>query len=120
MTSSPPESELSTLAAFVLDTVDRLRAITGEEAADVPLRDLHIQEITFSIPYDVGSHSLLLDRLNPAAGSLSLALAVQPELRLPQAESYLKSLDPRIVFDRARLIQLPEQELARLEITIRL
>lgn len=108
--------QLNALAAFVLDTVDRLRAATGEQAAEPALSGVHIRAITFSIPYDPGSRRLLVEAL---PGFQSIALS-ETALRLPQAVEVLRGLGPDVVFERARLVSLPEQEIARLEITIQL
>lgn len=111
--------ELSALAAFVLDTVDGLRAATGAQAGDPTLTGVHIREITFSIPYDPGSQSLLLSTTSPPfAPVLDLRAAVA--LKLPDALRVLRTLSPTVVFDRARLVEVPEQRITRLEITIRL
>ncbi|MBN2471009.1 MAG: hypothetical protein JXN59_09815 [Anaerolineae bacterium] len=108
--------ELNALATFVLDTVAQLRAITGEQAAEPALNGVHIREITFSIPYDPGSRHLLIR----GASHFEPAAQREPALRLPQAVAVLRALGPDVAFERARLVSLPEQELARLEITIRL
>lgn len=108
------------LASFVLDTVDHLRTLTGAQAPEPKMRDLRIREVSFSIPYDPGTNTLLLSRTAFDTVSTAAVATVFPAFRLPQALDYLKALDPRIVFDRARLVQLPEQRIARLEITIRL
>lgn len=108
--------ELNALAVFVLDTVDRLRAATGEQAAEPALRGVHLRAITFSIPYDPGSQRLLLAGL-PYFQPVTLS---ETALRLPQAVEVLRALSPDVVFERARLVTLPAQEIARLEITIQL
>lgn len=108
---------LSALAAFVLKTVEDLRAMTGAQAAAAELADVRIREITFSIPYDPGPGAAVLSAAE--LPSLTLQPAI-PILRLPQAVELLKLLPAHVVFERARLIQVPEQRLARLEITIRL
>jgi len=115
-TQALPEG-VSALAAFVLKTVETLRAMTGEQAAGPDLGDVRIREITFSIPYDPGAGAARLGAFDLPSLTLQTGL---PILRLPQAEEYLKMLDPHIVFERARLIQLPAERIARLEITIRL
>ncbi len=102
--------ELSALARFVLDTVDGLRAMTAQPG----LAGVALREITFSIPYDPATGTLRLH-----ADALHPTLAI-PAVRLPEAMVLLRSIDPRVVFERAQLATLPEQQIARLEITIRL
>ena len=119
------QDDLSTLAVFVLETVEHLRAITGAQAAEPALAGLHIREVTFSIPYDPGPGMLLLRAPVVPGGladtpELTLASLAIPIVRLPQALELLRTLDPRVVFDRARLVEVSDQRLARLEITIQL
>ncbi|GAB4574496.1 MAG: hypothetical protein Kow0077_21360 [Anaerolineae bacterium] len=116
MAEVPQPPDLSALARFVLQTVEVLRATTGELASELALKGVAIREITFSIPYDPVAQHLLLD---VTAGPFEpRQLATVPMLRLPQAIEVLRQITPQVVFDRARLVQAPAERLARLEITI--
>ncbi len=117
MTTQMLPEGLSTLAIFILKTVETLQAITGPQAAIPELADVHIREVTFSIPYDPGAGTARRDVADLPPLTLQAGLLTLP---LPQAVDYLRTLSPHVVFERARLIRLPAERIARLEITIRL
>lgn len=94
------------LAHFILDVVAQIRHLCGSEASDPDLALLSIKEIDLSIPYAP-------TRVLP---NQSLDL---PIMRLSQAESYLSKIDQKISVERARLVKLPQERIARLELRIR-
>jgi hypothetical protein len=95
------------IESFVLGTVEQVRALAAEAAAEPELAGVSISSITLSIPFD------------PGAGEPPRLSAGRP-LRPSELARLLKKNDRPVVLDRDRLRDLPAERLARIELTVNL
>jgi hypothetical protein len=103
---APPSDEAAiSLARVVLDTVDQVRTLAGEGAADPRLAPMAIRSVALSIPCDAG------------AGPAVLLKPSRP-LTLGELRRFLAANDRQIVLDRERLRDLPPDRLSRIELTV--
>jgi hypothetical protein len=93
------------LARFVLDTLEQIRTLAGESTEDADLAPVFVRSITLSIPCDQG------------AGKPSLRPPSRP-LRPADLLAYLMASERNIVLNRACLLNLPEERLGRIELTV--
>jgi hypothetical protein len=109
------ESEIASTAGgaaisverFVLDTVEQVRALAVQAAAEPEFAGVSISSITISIPFDAG------------AGQRPRLSAGRP-LRPSELARFLRKNDRPVVLNRDRLRDLPAERLARIELTVEL
>jgi hypothetical protein len=102
------EETVTSLARFVLDTIDQLQRMSGAGAADPKLAWLSIREVTFSLPYDPGPSAEPLPF--PPGSVISLA----------RAKTSLVALDRKVTLRRDELLKAPAGRIVRLDLKVRL
>jgi len=93
------------LSGFVLDTIEQVRGLGGEGAADPDLARVSISSVTISIPCDSG------------AGQPPVRSPSRP-LRPHELKLFLRANERTVVLNRNRLRDLPDGRLARLDLTV--